>query len=170
MKADYQKIYDMVDWYGRGLRSPGLRLLDLYEKYLYNQVIDYGCGRGVLVEELRARGCRAYGFDVVDNDSEYCFSDFGAIPYDCLKKTSLVCCDVLEHLNIKEIKHILKIPADNYIISVNNAESKCPLTGGELHISRFSFKKWGEIIGQKIDIIDNYEIDEKQILFIGNPK
>ena len=166
----YQEIYDNVEWYGsaKHKRCPGMRLISLYETWLHYYVLDYGCGRGDVVEYLRSKGKNAYGYDIIKPEKDYCFSDFIQV-YNKVEpsKASFLCIDVLEHLNKNNIRDVLEYASmfKNQIISVHNKSSKCPLTGKELHITKKPFEWWVYELSHYLEIVKVDKIHDNQMLY-----
>lgn len=164
---NFQEIYETALWYGNAdqNRCPSVRLLPFYEKYLGDSNIELGCGRGHLVQRLRAKGYKCKGFDQINLEN-------GMHVADITKELKIsgdvvICIDCIEHIydsdllglynNFKKFK--------TQIVSIHNGPSIH--NGVELHVNKKSFEAWRNILlKQGFKIIEEIEVHKEQILFI----
>lgn len=120
------------DIYGVGppVRHVSSEILELCEG-LAGPLLDFGCGAGVLVRALRARGLDAHGLeldhapmrDAAEPDAlpylTYYSGDFPA-PFDSGAFASLTCCEVLEHIPDYEraVAELARLARERVLITV----------------------------------------------------
>lgn len=84
--------------------------LEIKKKFVFDSVVDYGCAKGFLVAALRILGCNAHGEDI----SEYALENCHPRAKGHIRKPNdqrydlLICKDVLEHIDEKDIPKMLK--------------------------------------------------------------
>jgi 2-polyprenyl-6-hydroxyphenyl methylase / 3-demethylubiquinone-9 3-methyltransferase len=102
------------------------------------QVLDVGCGGGILSEEFAGQGCMVKGIDLsaasIDTarkharqqqkNIEYLVASGERLPFRCASFDVVVCCDVLEHVTnltwvISEVARVLK-PGGLYLFDTIN--------------------------------------------------
>ena len=84
--------------------------LDIQEYFDFNTCVDYGCAKGFLVHALRIIGCDAYGEDISDYAVNNCHpevEEYISLPNE-KKYDLLICKDVLEHIEVKDIPGVLE--------------------------------------------------------------
>ena len=167
-KQLYQKIYDENPWYGNADegRCPGVRLLEEFRDWLVGPVIDLGCGRGQMVELLRAEGVQAEGIDQIVVNPEMRVGDISAPIEDIASFQSAVCVDCIEHLYEDQVIGLFKNmqQTKRQAFSIHNGESTG--TGQELHVNRKDFFDWTKLIREYFDIASAIQIHENQMLYL----
>ena len=84
--------------------------LDIQEYFDFNTCVDYGCAKGFLVHALRIIGCDAYGEDISEYAVNNCHpevEEYISLPNE-KKYDLLICKDVLEHIEVKDIPGVLE--------------------------------------------------------------
>lgn len=84
--------------------------LDIQEYFDFNTCVDYGCAKGFLVHALRIIGCDAYGEDISEYAVTNCHpevEEYISLPNE-KKYDLLICKDVLEHIEVKDIPGVLE--------------------------------------------------------------
>ena len=84
--------------------------LDIQEYFDFNTCVDYGCAKGFLVHALRIIGCDAYGEDISEYAVTNCHpevEEYISLPNE-KKYDLLICKDVLEHVEVKDIPGVLE--------------------------------------------------------------
>jgi len=84
--------------------------LDIQEYFDFNTCVDYGCAKGFLVHALRIIGCDAYGEDISEYAVTNCHpevEEYISLPNET-KYDLLICKDVLEHIEVKDIPGVLE--------------------------------------------------------------
>ena len=84
--------------------------LDIQEYFDFNTCVDYGCAKGFLVHALRIIGCDAYGEDISEYAVNNCHpevQEYISLPNE-KKYDLLICKDVLEHIEVKDIPGVLE--------------------------------------------------------------
>jgi len=83
--------------------------LEIRKSFNFDTCLDYGCAKGFLVNSLRMLGCDAYGEDISEYAIEKCYdkvSSYLSKPTE-KKYDLLICKDVLEHVEEKELPSLL---------------------------------------------------------------
>lgn len=83
--------------------------MDIKNNFSFRNCVDYGCAKGFLVHALRLLGCDAYGEDISEYAISNCKEDVREyISYPTNKKYDfLICKDVLEHITVEQLEHVL---------------------------------------------------------------
>ena len=84
--------------------------LDIQEYFDFNTCVDYGCAKGFLVHALRIIGYDAYGEDISEYAVNNCHpevEEYISLPNE-KKYDLLICKDVLEHIEVKDIPGVLE--------------------------------------------------------------
>jgi hypothetical protein len=170
-KELYQQIYEKEKWYGNAKlgRCPGMRLLPVYESYLKSPVVELGCGRGSVVEELLKRGYECEGYDQIELNPNM---KVGDITKDMnISGKTVLCIDVIEHIDDVGVSGLFQNfkKFERQIFAIHNGPSLH--NGVELHINRKLFSEWEEIIIKNgFKIIQTKEITTEQRLYLTTNK
>lgn len=135
----YRSFYDERRPLGTGFRLRRQRVLELFDKP-GGTVLDVGCGPGVIVDELLARGCMYFGIDSAPGMVEQARKHFGSRASVHLSVASgeqtgfpdrwfdaVVCMGVLDRANdseaiVREMVRVLKI-GGTLIVTLPNKRS-----------------------------------------------
>lgn len=109
--AEYQRMFEREDryWWFVGRRRLALGLLDreLGPARHGREILDLGCGTGVVLQELQASGAHATGLDFSSEALEFCkqrslenlvLGDAQALPFGDRSFDAILGLDVFEHL------------------------------------------------------------------------
>jgi 2-polyprenyl-3-methyl-5-hydroxy-6-metoxy-1,4-benzoquinol methylase len=141
----------------------------LATKYAANEILDYGCGRNTLCEELRNRGLRTRSYDPA-------IKAFSKRP----KASDLVvCADVLEHVEpdrmefvLSDLVQLTRIVGFFVVSTVETA--KILSDGRQAHISLHAAEWWIAKISERFRIVERLTDPilkpEKQVIVIVVPK
>ncbi|MGE3609205.1 MAG: class I SAM-dependent methyltransferase [Bacteriovoracaceae bacterium] len=101
-------------------------IFNLMEKFRGKKILDMGCGEGVFVKELKAKGFDIQGLDFNYESDLVKKGSILAAPYADQSFDVILCLDVIEHLNpedqpkaVAEINRLLK-PGGKFICSLPN--------------------------------------------------
>jgi len=166
--ADYfQRIYETTNWYGNARRGrcPSVRLLPSYKSYLKGKIVEFGCGRGQLVEKLKAEGYDCQGYDQIDLDNAMHVAD---ITEDIdVQGDVAICIDCIEHIYDHDLLGLFENMKkfSTQIMSIHNGKSMHK--GVELHINKKPFAAWREFIkAAGFEVIVEHLIHKHQILLV----
>lgn len=113
--------------------------------------MDYGCAVGFLTKAINYLGIECHGYDVSEWAISYGKNEVtkditNVFRYN--QEKTLICLDVLEHMSLKDVNSILKLPYKKLIVRIpveakdNEGfyleESKCDQT----HITCMTKKRW----------------------------
>lgn len=99
-KADYQYLHKTLPDFGQGTRNTAPALICAFlDEWGVQRVLDYGCGKGKMVESLKNQGYACEGYDP-------CHPDFDRRPTGTFQ--AVLCIDVMEHIPDEEIAPLLK--------------------------------------------------------------
>lgn len=147
MRDIYQELYTTTD-YGNGAlnKSPGVRYYPLFKDFLVGPVADLGCGTGDLVKLLRSEGFDAQGCDWVELNNDMLVADIRE-QLDLTRFESIVCMDVLEHLELADLPRVMDNlrQAQRVVVSVHNGPSVSHPKGVELHTCRLPLSEWEKL-------------------------
>jgi cyclopropane fatty-acyl-phospholipid synthase-like methyltransferase len=96
----YQHLHQTDPGYALGGTRHAAGIIQFMRRHGYQTVLDYGCGKGALVQALRDAGVKAYGYDPYA--SGWSMAD---VPWTV---DLIVSTDVIEHLGYMELS--VKIP------------------------------------------------------------
>lgn len=168
-KEQYQNIYDNEEWYGNESinRSPGVRLLPIYEKFIYGKVVELGCGRGGVVRALKNKGFDCVGYDQIDLNNGMLIGD---ITSDLMVTgDTVICIDVIEHIDDIGLSGLFSNfkKFNRQIFSIHNGPSL--YNGVDLHVNRKEFVDWEKIIFEYGFVIEyQQKINDEQWLYVSN--
>lgn len=126
------RVYKREGIYGYGPPTDNIadEILSLVNK-LNGNVLDFGCGRGKVVELLRNQGLESYGIEIdrkairesINNDTSPYITLYDGefpLPYQNNEFDNIICIEVLEHIpNFKEaIKELYRVSNNKVIITV----------------------------------------------------
>lgn len=152
----YIDIHNSNSRYGSN-NDPAVSLAQMHRIAVNNDcknVLDYGCGKGVLVEYLNTQGVQCTGYDPA-------VPIFSQIPsfednYDCI-----LCLDVLEHITHEDINevltHIKNFKAKKIVFNVALRKAVQLLPDGTNAHTIVENKTWWE--NKFNDILSNYKIN-----------
>lgn len=170
LKKVYQNIYTTDFKYGNADlgKSPGVNLLPLYADYLIPHVIDVGCGRGQLVNQLRNQDIKCEGIDFIDLNNGMMVGDITEdINMD--NYNTSICIDVIEHIEPDKTEALLSnlMKTNVQIIAIHNGPS---VAHPGLHINIRPFKEWTDILSTLFNIEETHVIKEHKRLYICHRK
>lgn len=129
-------------------------VLELLQDVPTGDILDIGCGPGVMVKALTEKGYNYHGIDISEGNIKECQSKFSAdlhsifavgrgqnIPFQSEKFSAVLCLGALEYVVdveqvLKEMRRVLK-PDGVIIFSMQNSRSP-------YRISERIFKNWAE--------------------------
>ncbi len=114
--------FDRQYWWAKGRRELTRSLLKKYLGTLKNKnILDLGCGPGVLLEDLKKDGANIFGIDISPSAVDFCKSrgldvkkaDVLEFPFKKEKFDGILAIDLLEHIEdenrlLKGVKRVLK--------------------------------------------------------------
>jgi ubiquinone/menaquinone biosynthesis C-methylase UbiE len=136
LAVDYDHEYAQDTTAGFALRVRRRKVLDLFGQVRGN-VLDVGCGPGVMTDEMLARACSFWGIDPSENmiaiarsrvgpdaDARFVQGDAGRLPFDDNFFDAVLCMGVIDSVPdgsqaIREMVRVLK-PGGVLIVSVAN--------------------------------------------------
>ena len=158
----------------RGFGGKGHRWADDVEAIArrYNvrgHVLDYGCGRNSLAEELRTRRFKTRSYDPA-------IKLFAGMPKPA---DMVVCCDVLEHVEPETLEGVLSHIADliqvvGFFVVSTVETAKTLSDGRQAHISLHPREWWIAKFGERFRIRETLDgpayRPEKQVVAVVVPK
>lgn len=122
----------------------------IYKVFEPNNVIDVGCGTGVLLDELRSNGCKVYGLEYSGAALKYCANRGLNVSKFNIEKDSLtknVIYDVVISMEVAE--HLPASIADKYVGLLTGLAKEAivftaarPGQGGTNHVNEQPSKYW----------------------------
>lgn len=162
----YKLLHKKKNNYGSG--SDSFKYIDgLFELIKSNNikhVMDFGCGKGFLVEQIRKNGVRCTGYDPA-------IKEFDSFPSDLEDIDLVVSTDVFEHLNencMNEDFDLIKKCNPKFLyfnIATQAAANKLP-NGMNCHTIIKNHSWWEDQIKKNFE---NFKIVEKQLSPSGAP-
>ncbi len=121
-------------------------------------VLDVGCGQGFIFSGLGSHTGNLCGIDIQSaaikaaknwvGGADFCFANAQNIPFKDGSFDSLICTEVLEHVDndnvLKECHRVLK-PGGTALITVPNGAGPSGMSN-PTHIRLFGFKKWSRLL------------------------
>lgn len=170
-RAKYLEAYEDGD-YSSETTSPGLRYFEKYRKYLKGRIIDFGAGRGLVVQKMLTEGYDAYGVDII-GERQSIFTSGSLVVYGDIGKELLLtgfntatCFDVLEHLDESELEQAIKnlSQAERQILTIYTHSHIH--NGVELHKTIKPDTWWRELLEQFLDVKEKIQLEGHRFLFI----
>tara|TARA_R100000005_G_C4999281_1_gene205994 strand:- start:981 stop:1616 length:636 start_codon:yes stop_codon:yes gene_type:complete len=170
---DYSKQYKQLHnekskQYGNGHRGNSTNkdyesMIEWLKKSSSKNILDYGCGKGRLVERLKKDSYNCWGFDLGVPDSQF----FAEIKNYVSNKNkwfdknidTIICYDVMEHILEDDIDKILsdfiKYDANNIYFLISTVLAKTILPNGmNAHVTVKDTDWWVEILKNKFPDYD----------------
>ena len=169
-KKIYQWLYEREDLhYGQAKydRCPGVRYIPKYKKWLEGKIIDFGCGTGDTVKELRKLGYEADGIDQIKLPFGMMYGDItkpNIYNYD-----TAICIDVFEHIDDEGLEGLLynmkQCKKQIINVHVKETKSKGP-EGEELHINIKTFDEWEKFIKKHLKVNEIIDQGKRRRMFL----
>lgn len=148
----YRAVYaDDPEYRMKGVRE-GL-VKDLIERYViaakYTSMLDVGCGRGEVVDWMRAKGVNCWGIDPAAPRHDYVVAQPATdIPFADDKFEVVTMFDVIEHLpvgdDMEACAELARVAQRRIILNASNRSAMHPVHG-ELHINRRPYDEWDRL-------------------------
>lgn len=160
-----------------------LAKMQLIEKYIAKipknaEILDVGCGEGVLVENFRKDGYNIIGIDLNYASKYVIKGDVTKLPFKNETFGYILCLDVIEHLNFEEqkralyeIKRTLKVDGELILAVPNLAHFASRilflLAGKLIRTSKIERHKGDRPIGEFLTMLNglNFKIVERKGIF-----
>ena len=157
LREQYADYHAANEKYGASANKFKTPMLGLIDSNSVDSVLDYGCGKGVLVHSL---GDERKNLDVVGFDPAV--PEFSTIPS---KQFDMVTCiDVLEHVPLDELDSVLvhmRGFSERFFIFVSCRLAKAVLNdGSNAHCTVFPPRWWGSKLGEYFDDVVEVRVDD----------
>ena len=152
----------------------------LHKLFKYNSVLDYGCGKGLILESLNKK-LHPLGIDLQGYDP--CIKEFAEPP---LPADILLCTDVLEHVEPEKIKEVLEhintltinvcyliidlLPATKTLADGRNAHINLQTHGWWLDALANIFPYSVQYLNETVTQLKTKSLPVKKLLFVGAKK
>lgn len=130
---NYKKAYDTI--YNRGYRKKknniNFNKIDwILERYSFNSILDVGCSYGEYVNYFQNKGKDAHGIDIAEKPIKESMAEKNCkegsildIPFTNNRFEALICMDVLEHIDSKDLKkaidELYRVTSDYFFIKIS---------------------------------------------------
>ena len=128
------------------------------------EILDVGCGSGVLLKSLDKKNIKVYGVDVskeaLNNIPENLRKNtkvgtIQKLPYPDKAFETVVCVDVLEHIPESDIQESIqecsRVAREKIYFDITCLEDILFIHSDNTHVSKFSTFKWGKILRDYLD-------------------
>lgn len=144
-KSQLRILHEDQKFFSRGTKVK-FRIEPYLEKYNPQSLIDFGCGKGGLFKELAKTIKKTAGYDPG-------VPEFDALPND--KFESLICLDVLEHIEPDRLDDTLKVmdslfTKSSFLIVASYPAKKYLPDGRNAHLILESYEWWVDKLSSNI--------------------
>lgn len=149
-KRKFHPFFDFKIWYITKFLKP-------------ENVLDVGCGTGIVLKELKSRGVAVKGIDISqaaldklpDSLKEYCsIGDIRDIPFPDKSFDVVLCGDVLEHIVkqdiVKSLKELGRVAQHMMYIDITGMEDIFFIHSDKTHVSKYFSFQWHRMIQSAI--------------------
>ena len=169
LKQVYDKTYRNVENYNFFDKMKNV-FVDAYAVFIDGVVLDAGCGEGIHLKRLLAKGHNVFGIELSTVCCERYLqgvahknTDLVSHAAEGRRYAGIICMDVLEHIPAEDIEaSIAALAAMSPSVLLGIANHSDVIQGVELHLIRENAEWWKKLLQkyfQQVDFIDSFHDD-----------